>query len=249
MTFIRLTAAAALVSVCAGPAMAQTADEIVERHIAALGGREALSRIRTRVSTGTITLTLPVGTISGTVEAFAKAPNKSRMIVKLDLSGLGGGEILNDQRFDGTTAFVIDTFNGNRDISGTQLEAMKNNGFPTAFLDYRARGHAIAVIGNELLGGRPTYLLEVTPKIGPKARSWVDAETYMVVKTSVTVEAPQVGVVEQVTEFSDFRTVDGVKVPFSVKSVNQVQTTTAVLTDVKHNVDIDDGSFVKPAKL
>jgi outer membrane lipoprotein-sorting protein len=246
VTFIRLTAAAGLLALCASPVMAQTADEIVEQHLAALGGREALSRIRTRMSTGTVTLTTAVGPVSGTIEAFAKAPNKSRMLIKLDLSALGGPAVTNDQRFDGTTGFVIDTFNGNRDIIGTQLESMKNNGFPTAFLDYRTRGHAIALIGKESLADRPTYVLEVTPKTGPKARSWVDAETYLVLKTSVTVDVPQAGALEQISEFSDFRTVDGVKIPFLVKSLNSVQTANAVLTDVKHNVEVDDAAFVRP---
>jgi len=40
--------------------------------------------------------------------------------------------------------------------------------------------------------------------------------------------------------------VDGVKVPFSVKSINSLQTVSAVVTDVKHNVDIDETSFARP---
>ena len=89
-------------------AAAQTADEIVEKHLAAMGGREALGRIRTRVSTGTVTLTTAVGPVSGTVEAFAKAPNKSRTLITLDLTSLGAGKVVSDQRFDGTTGYVID---------------------------------------------------------------------------------------------------------------------------------------------
>jgi outer membrane lipoprotein-sorting protein len=242
----RLLAGVALLIVSATSAGAQEADEIVEKHLAALGGREALGRIQTRASTGTVTLTTPVGDLTGTVEAFAKAPDKSRTLVKIDASAMGAGIITNDQRFDGTTGYIIDTFNGNRDITGAQLDALKNYGFPTAWLDYKARGHLVALVGKEMLGDRSVFVLDVAPKAGPKTRSWVDAETYMVLKTLVTVDAPPLGAVEQIMEFGDFRTIDGVKVPFLVKSINSVQTVTGVLTDVKHNVEIEEASFKKP---
>ena len=241
-----LVATAVLLTLGTSAALAQSADEIVEKHLAAMGGREALGRVRTRVSTGTVRVETAVGPISGTVEAFAKAPNKSRSLVTLDLSSLGAGTFINDQRFDGTTGYIIDTLNGNRDITGSQLEAMRNNGFPTVWLDYRARGLTIVLTGQETLAGGAAYVLEVTPKIGPRARAWVDAETLMLVKTSVPLESTPAGPVEQVTEYGDFRTVDGVKVPFSVKSTTSGQTVTAVLTDVKHNVEVDDAGFLKP---
>ena len=242
----RLIAGVVLLFVSATPAVAQTADEIVEKHLAALGGREALGRIQTRVSTGKVTVTTPVGDLAGTVEAFAKAPDKSRTLVKVDVSALGAGIVTNDQRFDGTTGHVIDTLNGNRDITGSQLDALKNNGFPTAWLDYKARGHVVSLSGKEMIGDRSAFVLDVTPKTGPKSRSWVDAETYLVLKTSVTVDAAPIGALEQIMEFGDYRTIDGVKVPFLVKSINSAQTVTGVLTDVKHNVEIEETSFRKP---
>ena len=242
----RLIAAVTLLLLSATPALAQTADEIVEKHLAAIGGREALGRIRTRVSTGKVTVTTPVGDLAGTVDAFATAPDKSRTLVKIDVTALGAGIVTNDQRFDGTTGYVIDSLNGDRDITGTQLDALKNTGFPTAWLDYKTRGHAVALIGKETLGARPVFVLEVTPKAGPKTRTWIDAETFMILKTSVTVDAPAVGPVEQIMEFGDYRTVDDVKVPFLVKSINSLQTVTGVLTEVKHNVEIDEASFRKP---
>lgn len=242
----RLIAGVALLLLSASAAAAQTADEIVEKHLAAIGGREALGRIRTRVSTGKVTVTTPVGDLAGTVEAFAKAPDKSRTLVTVDVSALGAGIVTNDQRFDGMTGFVIDTLNGDREITGAQLDALKNNGFPTAWLDYKTRGHAVALAGKEMLGDRPVIVLEVTPKNGPKTRSWVDAETFMVLKTSVTVDAPGLGAIEQIMEFGDYRTVDGVKLPFLVKSINPLQTVTGVLSEVKHNVEIDEASFRRP---
>ena len=70
--------------------------------------------------------------------------------------------------------------------------------------------------------------------------SWIDVDTSMLVKTSVTVDVPPNGDIEQIIEFGDYRTVDGVKVPFAVKSINAIQTATVVLKEIKHNVEVDD---------
>jgi outer membrane lipoprotein-sorting protein len=230
------------------PSLAQTADEIIEKHIAATGGRAALSKLTSRASSGTIVLTTPVGELKGTVEVYTKRPNKSRTLVKIDAAALGGGQIINDQRFDGTSGYVIDSFNGNREITGDQLEAMKSAGFPTPLLSYKDTG-ATAVLGNkEKVGATEAYVIQLTPKTGPPVKVFIDAQSFMLVKTIITINVPQLGgPIEQAVEFSDFRDVDGIKIPFATKSSNPIQTVTATVTDVKHNVEIDDSSFSKPA--
>jgi len=246
-TIQRIAVSTALV-LWAIPSLAQTADEIIEKHIAAIGGRAALSKLTSRVSSGTLSLTTPLGELKGTIEVYNKKPNKSRTLIKVDAAALGGGQIVNDQRFDGTTGYVIDTFNGNREITGDQLEVIRSLSFPTPLLTYKEAG-STAVLGNkEKVGASEAYVIQFTPKAGPRTRLFIDAQSFMLVKTVVTVTVPQLGgPIDQAVEFSDFRDVDGFKIPYLTKSSNPVQTVTAIMTDVKHNVDIDDSSFSKPA--
>ncbi len=63
----------------------------------------------------------------------------------------------------------------------------------------------------------------------------MDAETYLLVKSVVTVNVPQLGTIEQTVELSDYRDVDGVKVPYRMRSVNQVQAVTITFEKVEHN--------------
>ena len=248
-TALRRVAASALLALLAPPALAQTADEVIEKHLAASGGRDALAKLTSRIASGAIALTTPVGELPGTIEMSAERPNKSRTLIRLDLSAAGGGQLVSDQRFDGTTGYVIDTFNGNREITGSQLEAMRNASFPTPLLDYRAGGAAVELAGQEKAGAQDAYVIRLSPKTGPSVRLFIDAATFMLVKTIMTLDVPQLGgTVEQVIEFSDFRDVDGVKVPYTVRSVNPLQSIVATMHDVKHNVDIDDSSFAKPGQ-
>ena len=228
---------------------AQTAYEIVERSLTAQSGRAALSKLTSRVSTGTITVSTPGGDVTGTVELYNKAPNKSRSLVKIDLSNFGLGQVTQDQRFNGTTGYAIDSLNGNRDITGDQLEVMRSTIFPTPLLQYKEAGARVELLGKEKVGDRDAYVLRFTPRTGPASRMFFDAETYMLLKSVVTVNVPQLGSdLEQTVEFSDNRDVDGVKLPFRVRSVNQLQSLTITLTKVEQNTPIDESLFSKPAQ-
>ena len=246
--FRRVASLAMLTLSAATPALAQTADEIIEKHLAAAGGRAALAKLTSRVTKGTLALTTPVGELKGTVEVYNKKPNKTRTLVKVDASAFGGTEIINDQRFDGTTGYIIDSFQGNRDITGEQLEAMRNGSFPSPLLTYKENGTTATLGNREKVGTGDAFVVQLTPKSGPGVKAFIDAETFMLVRTIISLNVPQLGgSIEQVVDFSDFRDVDGIKLPFATRSVNPVQTITATVMDVQQNVEIDDASFVKPA--
>ena len=243
-----LTSILAALTVCrAGIAYPQTADDIVEKHLAAMGGRAALEKITSRVTTGTISASTPGGDLSGTVEVYNKAPNKSRTLTKIDASQFGIGQVVQDQRFNGTSGYAIDTLNGNREITGDQLEVARANTFPSPLLKYKDAAITLELLGREKVGDRDAYVLRFTPKTGPSARMFIDAETYLLAKTVVTVNVPQVGGdVEQTILVSDYRDVDGVKVAYQIRSVNQFQTISVTATKVEQNTSVDDGMFSKP---
>jgi outer membrane lipoprotein-sorting protein len=235
-----------LVPTLAGVASAQTADEVVERHIAAVGGRAALAKITSRTSTGTITLSSAAAVLSGPVEFYYKAPNKSRAVMRLDLAAVGAaGEMIVEQIFDGKTGYALNSVQGDNEIGGRQIENMRNNAFPSPLLIYKEIGLKLEVLPREKINGRDAIVLQSTPKTGPTARIFVDAETYLIARTVITIDSQLGGDLVQTSEPSDYRTVDGVKVPFLIVNSNDLQTLTIKLTKIEHNVTIDDAMFVK----
>jgi outer membrane lipoprotein-sorting protein len=235
-----------LLPVLAGAASAQTADEVVEKHLAAVGGREALGKLTSRRSTGTITLSTAAAELSGPAEVYAKAPNKTRAVMRLDLAAIGGvGDMTVEQIFDGKAGYTLNSVQGDTAIAGRQLESMRNNVFPTPFLTYKAAGTTLEVLPREQVNGREAIVLRATSKTGSTSRIFFDAETYLVVRTVATVDAPTGGELEQTSEPSDYRTVDGVKVAFQIVNSNELQTVIVKLAKVEHNVAIDDAMFVK----
>ena len=243
---IRVALAIAILA-SSSSALAQTADEIIEKSLAAVGGRAALAKVKSRMATGTIVLGTPAGDIPGTIEILNAAPNKTRALIKADLSALGAGELVIDQRFDGTTGYVLDSLQGNRAIAGNQLENMKNSSFPHPFLNYKDLGTSAKLAGKENVGGRDAYVVVFEPTSGSAIRNYIDAETFMPIKSVMKVDIPQLGQeVEQTTEFLDYKEFEGLKLPVRLKTSSSVQTITITFTKIEHNVAVDEKLFVKP---
>jgi outer membrane lipoprotein-sorting protein len=242
-------AAAAAVLLWACAAQAQTADEAVEKVLTAMGGRAALAKLQTRVASGAITVSTQGMDIGGTVEVSYKAPNKARTFMKLDLSAYGGAEMVIDRRCDGKSAFEINSQTGEHEITGNQLQNMLNASFPTPFLKYKDEGAKVEVVGKEKLGEKDAIVLLYTPKAGSLSRLYFDAQTWLLMRSVGKISVSEAGgEIEQTTDPSDYREVDGVKLPFTLVMSNASQSVTMRLQKVEHNKPLDESMFGRVAK-
>ena len=176
-----------------------------------------------------------------------QAPNKVRTLITLDLTAVGVGKMVIDQRFDGITGYAIDTLQGNRDITGDQLEAMRSAYFPSPLLNYKENGIAVELAGKEKVGEREAYVLMLKPKTGPAIRQFFDAASFLLIRQVTTLDIPPVGALEQTVDFSDEREVDGVKIAHKLAATSTVQNFTVVITKAEHNAAVDQTLFSKPA--
>src|SRR5687767_954000 len=226
------------------PAAVQSADEIVEKHLAALGGRDALAKLTSRKATGTVVFAAGGGEFKGPIELYNKAPNKARALIKLDLSSAGMTDpMVIDQRFDGTSGRTSNSVQGDTDIAGNQLENMKNNMFPSSLLNYKANGVKVDLQPKETVDGKEYIVLQMTPKSGSAVKMYLDPATYLVARTWAKITSPELGEFEQIGQVSDYRVVDGIKMPFKSVNTTPQQTVTIVLEKVENNVPIDDAIF------
>jgi hypothetical protein len=242
-------AASFILAVWAQAAWAQTADEVIEKSLAALGGRAAHAKIKSRSTAGTIEISTPGGEISGTIEVLNAAPDKMRTLVKADLSSLGAGALVIDQRFDGSSGYVLDSLQGNREMSGSQLESLRNTSFPHPFLNLKEKGISVQLKGKEKVGDREAFLLVFDPPSGPEVRQYVDAETFLPLRMMMSVDVPQLGqAVDQTTDYLDYRELDGVKLPYRIRASSSIQNFTVTIAKMEHNVAVDQALFVRPAQ-
>jgi outer membrane lipoprotein-sorting protein len=244
---VRWSVLAVLAALGSGQALAQTADDVIEKHLSAIGGRATLAKLETRVATGTIAVSAQGADVSGPLEVYIKAPNKSRQYFKLDLTPYGSTEMVVDRRCDGKVAFALNSLQGDREITGSQLQSLLNANFPSNLLNYKEAGAKVELVGKEKIGDRDAIVLLYTPKAGSATKQYFDAETYLLLRVVTKMNVPELGgEIEQTTNFADYRSVDGIKVPFSQTQVSSAQTVTVTLSKVEHNKPLDDSMFSRP---
>jgi outer membrane lipoprotein-sorting protein len=243
--YLPLLLAVLLAPVLVTHAATQTVEDVIEKHLTAVGGRAALAKLTSRKATGTITLTTPNGDLTGPVELYSKPPNKVRALIVLDLAPMGTNDKLTlDQKFDGTTGWTLDSLQGNSQITGNQLDNMKSDVFPSPLLNYKASGTKVELLPNETVAGKEAIVLRLTPKVGSVTKVFFDPATYLAFRSTSTINVPTMGGdIEQISEISDYRTVDGLKIPFKRVNITPDRRVTITLTTVEHNVPIDDAMF------
>lgn len=227
----------------ASPAQAAPAipssDQILDRCIEASGGRVAWQKLNTRVSKGTVDV--PAMNLAGTVEMWQKAPN--RILVTVAVAGA-----VFTQGFDGSVGWSNDPQNGLREQTDGELVETKRDADFYHILDFRKLYSTISAAGAEKVGERSAYVVEATPpEGGDPNKAYFDTQTGLLLR-EVTQHHDAEGNVEPFTEeFEDYRTVDGVKVPFTIHQSTPQTAFTIRLDEVHHNVAVDNALFAKPS--
>jgi len=223
---------------------AQTLDDIIAANLRSKGGIDKIKATQTvRMSGSVVARDMSGHDISGTMTMVAKRPNLMRRDAEV-----GGRKVVN--AFDGSSLWMMMDTMAPQQLPNTQAAyASQDAEFDSVFVDYKQKGHAIELVGKETLNGAPVYHLKVTKKGGPPQDYYLDAETGLEKKISVAGRSPDGSQTVNVTEFSDYRSVDGSLVPFAMKQrQNGTVVATTTLDKVEFNVTVDDAYFKMPAK-
>lgn len=221
----------------ASPVAAQTADDIVARHLKAKGGADKWKGISSVRITGKMSAQgreLPM-TVS------TKRPNMMRQ----DITTPAGTVV---QAFDGVTPWLIPPgADVAQEVGGPQAAAMRGaSDFDGPLIDYAAKGHTIELVGKEKVGTAETYHLKLTKKDGTLEHYYMHADSGLEVRR--TAERDMGGMKQTLeTELSDYKSVDGMMVPHVMKqSVNGSPVMQMTFEKVEFNAPLDDALFRMP---
>jgi hypothetical protein len=213
-------------------------DQILDKYVQAVGGKAAIEKLTSRVATGSFEI--PTMNLTGTVELYAKAPNKSG--IAIDITGFG----LVQEGYDGKTAWAQDPASGMREKSGVELAAVKRDAEFYQPLKLKQLYPKMEVKSKEKVGEREAYVIIATPEEGDPEKLYFDAQTGLLVRTDIERESPQ-GKIPVEVYLEDYREVDGNQIPFTIRQITPIFSATIRIKEYKHNVPVDDAKFSKPS--
>jgi outer membrane lipoprotein-sorting protein len=240
-----------------------TAQDIINKHLEAVGGKEALAKFKTRVALGTVKRE---GNPDEDFAIMSEAPNRlsARYVFKQADWQL---------TYDGTKSIHRPQFPRSLADIEEKLHEMLSSGLMFnsislySLLSEDDRSDVkMEAKGTKKIAGRNAYVVEVKQGKLPKMRLYFDAENFMWVRTdygsvtkreqmrTFTNDVQNKGVENATIDFyvetSDFREVDGIKLPFKfVQVITQPfvnKTHSAMIGTIKeyrHNVQIDPAMF------
>ena len=215
-----------------------TVDQILDKYVQAIGGKAAVEKQTSLTAKGSFEI--PAMGMGGNAEVYAKAPNKVLIIV--DVSGVG----LFQQGFNGTVGWASDPTQGLREKSGAELASTKIEAEFHKELKFKQLFAKIEFKGKEKVGEKDAYVLLATPTGSSAQKMYFDTQTGLLLRTDAEQETPE-GKTPVEEYLDDYKDVEGVKIPFTRRSVLPQMTFVIKLTDVKTNVTIDDAKFNKPS--
>lgn len=218
-----------------------TVDEILDKYVQALGGKAAIEKLTSRVSKGT--LEVAAFNVGGAYELYEKAPGKSYSNGRIE----GYGEV--KQGFDGKTGWMQNPMIGLRELSGAGFEQSRRNADFYRALKLKGLYAKMEVKGREKVGEREAFVIEATPAAGGGGpeKLYFDTRNGLLVRMDTERDLGDQKISYQMS-YDDYREVDGVKVAFLFKQVRSDLTVVFKLTEVKHNVAVEDAKFAKPAQ-
>ena len=220
-----------LILVFAQFAQGQTVDEVINKHIQALGGKENLSKIQNIVMEGSLNYQgAEIGIVITTV-------NNKLNRQDITVNGMQGFDMLTDKE-----GWAYMPFMGmQKPEPKTSTEVMENKAdmdLAGPLVDYVAKGHKAELMGKEDVDGKNCYKIKLNLAGGKVLFLYINVESNLI---SRTIDKRKVNgqEIDLQTDLADYKDVEGVKMAYSITQ----QYGTTYITSIKVNQTIPENAY------
>ena len=229
-----------------------TAEEVVQRHLEAIGGSEKLAKIESLKKTGTYVY----NGMEHSIVSYYKTGRRCRE--EIEGLRLWGTDVWENHTVtrgtNGTVAWCKDESRPPEwqriPAEDAQL-ALEGADFHGALHDYKTKGHKMELVGRGDVDGTPTYLLKLTLASGIVETWYLDLESFLVLRIEVVAEEKEEGSAglerPRAWHFDDYRPVNDVLMPFWIYVEEPIFAREYIFETIEANVSIDEALFEPPA--
>ncbi len=161
---------------------AQTADEIIQKHVTAIGGLDNWKKITSIKSIGSINAggtEIPVTTI---------VLNGKGARMEVTMNGMTGYQIMTTK--DGWGYFPMYGQKKPEAVPADMVEQLQDGlDVQGPLVDYKAKGNIVVYLGKDQVEGTECYKLQVTYKNGKEETIYLDASNYYHIRTVDKIKA------------------------------------------------------------
>ncbi len=154
-----------------------TLDDIVNRHITALGGREKLLSLKTLRMTGTLN-------VQGTDVLITLT--KSHLIgSRFDITVMGSANYQIVTTAKGTLFMPVQGMDEPTEMPDEQYKVGQTQlDIQSSLLDYRAKGTSVELLGTEKVDGEDNFKLKLTFRNGIVTNYFISSKNYLITKAT-----------------------------------------------------------------
>jgi photosynthetic reaction center cytochrome c subunit len=211
-----------------------SAEQLLDKYLAAVGGAPALQKITSRVAKGNASFAgqkVPV-------DVYSKAPDK-----RLSVMHLKDGDSLT--AFDGQQGWLSVPSRVHVMSAAENAAASIDADFYFP-LDVKTRYKKFRVEQGEKIDGQETYLVVGRNEGQPPLRLYLDTQTGLLARLVRYAETP-LGRNPTQIDYADYRESDGVKIPYRWTLARPGNRFTIQVESLQQNVPVDDAKFALPA--
>jgi hypothetical protein len=227
-----------LLAVLSFSATAQTVEEIVAKHIEAIGGKDVLTKTTSLYVEGSMSV---MGNEAPTRMTLLNGKGYKNEIDMM------GSTIVQCVTTKGAWGINPMAGGGVEDVPEKQAKsAMANLSLGGVFFNYAEKGITLELVGKKKVSDKEAFQVKVTPKDGTASNYYIDATTYYLVKMEAKGEMMGQEI-DISTTYSDFKKLENGYVMAHSTDMDMGQfAMTSTIKKVEINKAIDEAVFNKP---
>lgn len=211
-----------------------TPETVVNNYIDAIGGTKKLKKVKD------ITTKYNAEIAGAPMKINATITRKKPNMYKMEMVAEGMGTLM-AQTYDGEKA-KTSGMQGEKVLEGEDLEDMAEQAKFNTELEYLTEAYTLELTKVATVDGQKAYVMKVTDKDGKTETEYYSVESGLKLKSETTEQTPQ-GPISSSQSYSDYKEVNGVMYPHTLKIDAGPQKIKMTVTEIKVNSKIKKSEF------